>query len=173
MRNERRAEKGSVISVQSDRIPLQTGRRPRRAADRRDFVMCEATQHRRLSPVRACVLLIVVYLAVCAALFAEEKPPIPSEWSRLFPTLFGEEKTSARREWNYSVAPVDDIRVRTQRTQRAQRIQRAGGDDRVQAFYDSARTQQVQQQREEDRKYLQAHPRFVGSGRSGYHGHRR
>lgn len=132
--------------------------------------MSASNQHLRLSPVRACVLLIVVYLTVCAALFAEDvKPPARSEWSQLFPTLFGEEKPPVWSEWSHSVPPVQDVRVRTQRTQRTQRA----GDDRVGAFYDSARTQQVQDQREEDRKYRQAHPRF--SSRSSYtsHAHRR
>lgn len=128
--------------------------------------MSKSPKHRRLSPVRACVLLIVVYLAVCAALFAEEKLPARTEWSQSFPTLLGEEKLPSRSEGSHSYPAVEDFRVRTQRTQR-------GGDDRVQAFYDSARTQQAQQQREEDRIWRATHRRFVGSGLSGNHGHRR
>ena len=154
--------------------------------------MSASHEHRRLSPVRACVLLIVVYLTVCAALFAEEKPTVPSEWSRLFPTLFGEQKAlfaeekspapselsassstlfaetklPVRSDWNHSVAPVDDNRGRTQRTQR---IQRAGGGDRVQAFYDSLDGLKVQQKQEEGRKARDA--QRLASRRFSHTGH--
>lgn len=46
--------------------------------------MSASNQHRRLSPVRACVLLIVVSLTVCTALFAEEKLPAQSGLSHSF-----------------------------------------------------------------------------------------
>ena len=149
--------------------------------------MSASNQHLRLSPVRACVLLIVVYLTVCAALlaedvklstpselsrmfptlFAEEKPPVQSEWSPFSSTSFAEKKLPARCDWNHSVAPVDDNRVRTQRTQRTQR---PGGDDRVQAFYDSLDGLKVQQKREEDRKARDA--QRLASRRFSHAGHR-
>ena len=153
--------------------------------------MSASNRHYRLSPVRACVALIVVYLAVCAALFAEDvKLSTPSEFKQLFPTLFADEKPPAqgeskpslstlfaeknplaRREWkNYSFAPAEDIRGRVQRTQRTQR----GGDDRVQAFYDGAEWSKEQQKREEAQKARYAQQRFRSAGLSHYgHGVRR
>lgn len=131
--------------------------------------MSATPQHRLLNPVRACLLLIVVHIIARPALIAQEKLPARSEWSDLFPTLFAEEKPRAQSELSHSFSPVEDIRVRTQRTQRTQRT----GDDRVRDFYDSARTQQVQQQRAEDRKYLQTHPRFSSSSSYSSHAYRR
>ena len=133
--------------------------------------MSASNQHLRLSPVRVCVLLIVVYLTVCAALFAEDvKLSTPSELKQLFPTLFGEEKPPARREWNNSSPPVEDIRIRRQRTQQTQRP----GDDRVQAFYDSLDALKVQQKREEDQKARDAQRRSRRSPPIHYsHGRRK
>ena len=130
--------------------------------------MSASTQHRRLSPVRACVLLIVVYLTVCAALFADDgRLPARSEWSQLFPTLFAEETPPARREWSDSLQPREDIRFRTQRAQRTQRA----NEDRVQDFYDSTRGIKVEQEREEDRmnryRIIRSSSRYGGQSRSG------
>jgi hypothetical protein len=130
--------------------------------------MSRPTRHRRLSPVRACVLLIVVYLAVCAALFAEDvRLFTPSELKQLSPTLFADEPTPvqgeskpslstlfaekkppARHDGHPSFAPAEEIRVRAQRTQRTQR----GGDDRVGAFYDGYLGLLEQQKRDEAQK---------------------
>ena len=152
--------------------------------------MSASNPHLRLSPVRACVLLIVVYLTVCAALLAEDvKLSTPSELSRMFPTLFAEEKPPAqselspssstlfaekkppaRREWSDSLQPQEVVRFRTQRTQRTQRP----GDDRVQAFYDSLDTLKVQQKRDEDQKARDAQRRSRRSPPMHYgHGRRK
>lgn len=152
--------------------------------------MSASNQHRRLSPVRACVLLIVVYLTVCAALFAEDvKLPTPSELRQLFPTLFDEEKPPAqsgltpssstlfadkkppaRREWSDSLQPQEVIRFRTQRIQRTQRA----GDDRVQAFYDGVDAIKVQQKKEVAQKLRYAQRRSRRSPPFHYsHGRRK
>jgi hypothetical protein len=135
--------------------------------------MSASNPHRRFSPVRACVLLIVVYLAVCAALFADDvRLSTPGEFRQLFPTLFAEEPPSTPDKRNSSAstlfadklpherhpsfAPAEEIRGRAQRTQRTQR----GGDDRVQAFYDGAEWPKVQQKRDAERmsRYRRSHP---------------
>lgn len=151
--------------------------------------MTASNPHRRFGPVRACVLLIVVYLAVCAALFAEDvRLSTPSELKQLFPTLFAEETPPApdkrnssastlftdklppaRHEGHPSFAPSEDSRVRAQRTQRTQR----GGDDRVQAFYDGAEWPKDQQKRDAARmsRYRRSHPSHrYGSAAPGFSG---
>lgn len=92
------------------------------------------------------MLLIVVCFTVCTSVFADE--------TRLTCCGFCERPQP------------HDIRERTQPTQRT-------NDDRVREFFQSAHTQQVQQQREEDRLYRATHPRFSRYGfRSGVAGQR-